>query len=72
MIDEGDGISKDDLPSVFEVYQTTSTKSTAGEKSTGLGLAIVKKIVETHGGKIEAKSEPGVGSEFEFTIPLNQ
>ena len=70
VIDEGLGIHENELDSVFKVFQTTSTKSTAGEKSTGLGLAIVKKIVEAHNGKIEVKSEFGKGSEFSFSIPL--
>jgi len=68
--DEGQGIPKSELDSIFAVYETSSVKSTNSEKSTGLGLAIVKKIVEVHHGTIAVESEPNVGSEFSFTLPL--
>ncbi len=68
--DEGQGIVEDELKLFFKPFQRTSSKSTGGEKSTGLGLFIVKKIVEAHKGKIWAKSEPGKGSIFYFTLPL--
>lgn len=70
VIDKGQGIPESELDSIFNSFQTTSVKSTAGEKSTGLGLAIVKKIIAAHNGKIEVKSEFGVGSEFIFSIPM--
>ncbi len=68
--DQGRGIPKDEIDILFNDYQTTSTKSTADEKSTGLGLAIVKKIVESHNGTLSVKSELGKGSIFSFTIPF--
>ena len=71
VIDEGQGIPESELKSIFKSYQTTSVKSTAGEKSTGLGLAIVKKIVEAHNGKIWVESEVGKGSCFSFSLPPN-
>lgn len=70
--DQGQGIPTDELPTIFNAFQKTSVKSTAGEKSTGLGLAIVKKIVEAHGGKIWANSEVGKGSTFSFSLPLER
>jgi signal transduction histidine kinase len=69
VIDQGQGIQEDELPRVFEAFQKSSTKPTAGEKSTGLGLAIVKKIVEGHQGKIGVESEVGKGSTFFFKLP---
>jgi signal transduction histidine kinase len=71
VIDEGKGIAEDELKNVFNAYQTTSTTSTANEKSTGLGLAIAKKIVESHSGTITASSEIGKGSMFQFELPVN-
>ncbi|WP_297087220.1 hybrid sensor histidine kinase/response regulator [uncultured Draconibacterium sp.] len=71
VIDEGKGIAEEELNFLFKDFQTTSTKSTAGEKSTGLGLAIVKKIIDSHKGKISARSTLGSGSEFSFSLPVS-
>ena len=68
--DEGQGIPKEELDSLFTSFKTTSVKSTSSEKSTGLGLAIAKKIVEAHSGSISVTSTPNAGSEFTFTLPL--
>jgi PAS domain S-box-containing protein len=70
VVDQGQGVREEELPRVFEAFQKTSTKPTAGEKSTGLGLAIVKKIVEGHQGEIGVESEVGKGSTFFFKLPL--
>ena len=67
--DEGQGIPAVELDKLFQPFQTTSVKSTAGEKSTGLGLTIVHKIVEAHEGSIWVESEVGKGSNFMFSIP---
>ena len=70
IIDQGQGIPKNELPNLFQAYQTTSVKATANEKSTGLGLVIVKKIIEAHQGTIHVQSKLGKGSTFYFKIPM--
>jgi signal transduction histidine kinase len=70
--DEGVGISREDLTRLFGRFQRLSAKPTGGENSTGLGLSITKRIVELHGGSIEADSPgPGRGSIFTIRLPLS-
>jgi two-component system, OmpR family, phosphate regulon sensor histidine kinase PhoR len=65
--DTGIGISKEDLPRVFErFYKADKARSGSGS---GLGLAIAKHTVQAHGGDIHAQSEEGKGSIFTFTLP---
>lgn len=64
--DDGVGITADDLPHVFDRYWR---KSKSGRSGSGLGLAIVRGIVESHGGHVMARSTPGQGSAFSFTLP---
>jgi len=66
--DTGIGISKEDLPRVFErFYKADRNRSKGGS---GLGLAIAKHTIQAHGGKIWATSEQGKGSIFSFSLPL--
>jgi len=66
--DTGIGISKEDLPRIFErFYKVDRSRTSSG---TGLGLAIARHLVEAHGGRIWAESDIGRGSAFHFTIPL--
>ena len=63
--DTGCGMDAETLKSIFDPYFTTRAEGT------GLGLAIVHKIVEAHGGRLDVTSEPGAGSRFVMTLPLN-
>lgn len=66
VIDTGRGIGSADLPHIFERHY----KVCPDEIGSGLGLAIAKEIVESHGGKIGARSELGRGSTFFFSLPI--
>ncbi len=66
--DEGIGISKEELPSIFEKFYKSKLRQNA--KGSGLGLAIARQIALKHGGDIEVESEQGVGTEFRFTFRL--
>ena len=68
--DQGQGIPPLELPKLFQPFGRLSVLSTAGERSTGMGLAICRRIVEGHGGRIQAESTVGRGSTFSFTLPV--
>jgi signal transduction histidine kinase len=64
--DSGCGISTDAIDSIFERFSQAAQNDRRG---LGLGLYIARCIIEAHGGKIWAESEPGKGSTFHFTLP---
>jgi signal transduction histidine kinase len=67
--DTGLGISKEDLPHIFNDFY--SGKADQGvERGSGIGLAIARRIVEAHEGSISVASELGKGSTFEIRLPL--
>ncbi|NVL83977.1 sensor histidine kinase, partial [Escherichia coli] len=61
--DHGPGLPEADKGAIFEPFRTGKAKGT------GLGLAIAKRIVELHGGTIEASNHSGGGAVFRMTIP---
>jgi len=67
--DKGIGISKEDLPYIFEDFYTGDSGQRI-EKSSGLGLAITKRIIEAHNGSVSVSSELGLGSTFTIELPI--
>ena len=65
--DNGQGFDMMDLNRLFKMFQRLDQS----QPGIGMGLAVCKKVVEIHGGTIWAKSEPGNGSTFYFTIPVS-
>jgi len=69
--DTGEGIPAADLPNVFERFYRVDRSRARATGGSGLGLTIAKRMVEAHGGKIEAQSKLGRGSRFSFTVPVS-
>src|SRR5688572_6968787 len=65
--DNGRGIPAENLARIFDPFFTTKEVG----KGTGLGLTIAYKIVNAHGGRIDVRSEVGVGSTFTVVLPVN-
>ncbi|MFC1987340.1 sensor histidine kinase [Chloroflexota bacterium] len=70
--DTGEGIPAEELPNIFERFYRVDKSRARATGGSGLGLTIAKRLVENHGGKIEAQSELGKGSSFSFTIPISE
>lgn len=71
--DTGRGIPADDLPHIFDrFFRRSKPIADRSASGFGLGLSIVKWIVDTHGGRIDARSKPGEGTTFTVSLPLNQ
>jgi signal transduction histidine kinase len=63
--DNGPGISPEDLPRIFSLFE-----STKGSRGTGLGLPVSQKIMREHQGDILVESEPGKGATFRLVLPV--
>lgn len=70
--DDGIGIPAKDLPRVFERFFQVEEHLTRRHGGMGLGLAVAKSIVELHGGRIWAESQPAKGSTVTFLLPVDQ
>jgi len=69
--DQGTGISPSDQAKLFKPFQRLEDSRRDRVTGSGLGLSVWHKLVEAHGGRIWVESEPGKGSTFFFTLPLN-
>ena len=67
--DDGVGLPPEALERVFERFYRVDKARSREQGGTGLGLSIVKHIVQGHGGRVWARSEPGKGATFYFTLP---
>lgn len=67
--DSGPGIAPEHLPRVFERFFRADPSRSRATGGAGLGLTIVRQLVEAHGGRVWAESEPGRGARLCFTLP---
>jgi signal transduction histidine kinase len=69
--DQGMGISKTDLPHIFDrFYQSNNARTKTNESGYGLGLSIAKKIIEAHRGDIDVSSKLNQGTTFIIHLPI--
>ena len=64
--DDGPGIAKENLPSIFDPFYTTKRPG----RGTGLGLSICKSVMKEHSGSVEAANSPDGGAVFTVTLPV--
>lgn len=65
-------LAPDKIGSLFKRFETLSKNNNILQPSSGIGLSLVKELVDMHHGDIEVKSQPGTGSEFSVTLPLER
>lgn len=68
--DDGPGIPPEAVERIFERFYRVDRARSRNQGGTGLGLAIVKHIVQSHGGEVWARSVPGEGATFHFTLKV--
>ena len=69
--DNGMGIEPEVLPRIFDLFTQADQSLTRAQGGLGIGLALVQSLVAMHGGRIEAHSAPGRGSEFIVRLPVH-
>ncbi len=69
--DNGDGISPEDLPNIFNRFYQAKNKGSLHQGGSGIGLALSMEFAKLHGGKISANSILGEGSEFMLELPIS-
>ena len=68
--DTGIGIPQDMLEKIFNTFTQVDASFRRHAEGSGIGLSLVKSFVEMHGGKITARSQLGIGSEFIIKLPI--
>jgi PAS domain S-box-containing protein len=68
--DNGPGIEQKYFEKIFKIFQMLATRDEV--EAVGIGLPMTRKIVELYGGRIWVQSEPGQGSTFYFTLPMQE
>ena len=68
--DQGIGIPPEELENIFQRFYRVEDPVSLFVNGAGLGLAVCKRLIEAHGGRIWAESEPGKGATFFFTLPI--
>ncbi len=67
--DTGSGIPEEHLPNIFERFYRADRARTRTDGGSGIGLAVVRQLIEAHGGRVWAESQPGKGTTFSFVLP---
>ena len=70
VVDSGEGIPEEELDHIFDRFYRVDKARERESGGTGLGLAIAKEFIQAHGGSIQVKSKPGVGSCFWISLPI--
>lgn len=70
--DNGKGISKDDLPHIFDRFWQAEAAATRRFQGVGIGLALVKELAQLHGGSVSADSEPGEGTTIGVRLDVSE
>jgi signal transduction histidine kinase len=70
VVDHGIGIPAKEQPKIFEKFYRVGDPLVHNTKGSGLGLSLVRHIVQAHGGQVAVESEPGKGSKFIITLPV--